>query len=166
ILIPPKIAIPPHHVSTTYSSSPNQFLKEFVDKLALITFPPKYDDDLPSDIESDLKEIEYLLQHDSIKDIDSILKGSIDQSNLADLNDNLVDSMPETFADKHALDYSSPPLYDEYDDDLFEVEFDTKYVYDDPFDSKGNKIKEFKLLIDELDLPCDFLLPFEYDSFF
>nr|GEV63587.1 reverse transcriptase domain-containing protein [Tanacetum cinerariifolium] len=29
----------------------------------------------------------------------------------------------------------------------------------------GEKIKESKLLIDELDLPCDFLLPFEYDSF-
>nr|GEV01976.1 hypothetical protein [Tanacetum cinerariifolium] len=29
----------------------------------------------------------------------------------------------------------------------------------------GEKIKESKLLIDELDLPCDFLHPFEYDSF-
>nr|GEZ78583.1 hypothetical protein [Tanacetum cinerariifolium] len=38
-------------------------------------------------------------------------------------------------------------------------------VYDDPFDSKGEKIEDFKLLVDELDLPCDFLLPFEYDSF-
>nr|GFD38119.1 hypothetical protein [Tanacetum cinerariifolium] len=37
--------------------------------------------------------------------------------------------------------------------------------YDDPFDSKGEKIKESKLLIDELDLPCDFLHSFEYDSF-
>nr|GFB78314.1 hypothetical protein [Tanacetum cinerariifolium] len=58
-------------------------------------------------------------------------------------------------------------LYDEYDDDLFEVESDTEYAYDDPFDSKGDKIKESKLLIDELDLPTssDFL-PFpEYDSF-
>nr|GEW66580.1 hypothetical protein [Tanacetum cinerariifolium] len=38
-------------------------------------------------------------------------------------------------------------------------------VYDDPFDSKREKIKESKLLIDELDLPCDFLPPSEYDSF-
>nr|GEX11121.1 hypothetical protein [Tanacetum cinerariifolium] len=38
-------------------------------------------------------------------------------------------------------------------------------VYDDPFDSKGEKIKESKLLINELDLPCDFLFPSEYDSF-
>nr|GEW31749.1 reverse transcriptase domain-containing protein [Tanacetum cinerariifolium] len=45
------------------------------------------------------------------------------------------------------------------------VESDTKNVYDDPFDSKGKKIKESKLLIGELDLPRDFLLPSEYDSF-
>nr|GFB51939.1 hypothetical protein [Tanacetum cinerariifolium] len=63
--------------------------------------------------------------------------------------------------------HSSPPLYDEYDDDLFEVEFDTEYVYDDPFDSKGEKNKDSNLLIDELDLPrsSDFLPSFEYDSF-
>nr|GEU36678.1 reverse transcriptase domain-containing protein [Tanacetum cinerariifolium] len=66
------------------------------------------------DIESDLKEIEYLLHHDPIKDIDSSLKDSIDQSNLADLNNNFVDSMPEMFTDEHALDYSSPLLFDEY----------------------------------------------------
>nr|GEZ71807.1 reverse transcriptase domain-containing protein [Tanacetum cinerariifolium] len=45
------------------------------------------------------------------------------------------------------------------------VESDTENVYDDPFDSKGEKIKESKLLIDELDLPCNFLPSFEYDSF-
>nr|GEV26622.1 reverse transcriptase domain-containing protein [Tanacetum cinerariifolium] len=153
------------HPDTTSSSSPNQLLEEFVDELALITFPPG-NNDLQFDIESNLKEIEYLLHHDLIKDIDSILKDSIDQSNLVDLNDNLVDSMPEMFTDEHALDYSSPPLYDEYDDDLFEVESDTEYVYDDPFDSKGEKINEFKLLIDKLDLLYDFLLPSEYDLFF
>nr|GFA81147.1 hypothetical protein [Tanacetum cinerariifolium] len=53
---------PPHHVnplsgSTIYSSSPNQLLEEFADELALITFPPEYDDDLQFYIESDLKEI-------------------------------------------------------------------------------------------------------------
>nr|GEU62133.1 reverse transcriptase domain-containing protein [Tanacetum cinerariifolium] len=112
------------------------------------------------DIESNLKEIEFLLQHD----IDSSLKDSIDQSNLANLADNVVDSIPEMFTYEHALDYSSPLIFDEYDDDFLEVESDAKNVYDDPFDSKGEKIKESKLLIDELDLPCDFLL-FEYDSF-
>nr|GEU36853.1 reverse transcriptase domain-containing protein [Tanacetum cinerariifolium] len=73
--------------------------------------------------------------------------------------------MTEMFIDEHALDYSSPLLYDEYDDDLFEVESATKYVYDDPFDSKGEKIKESKLLIDELDLLSDFIPSSEYDSF-
>nr|GEY05105.1 reverse transcriptase domain-containing protein [Tanacetum cinerariifolium] len=126
---------PPLHVnslseSTTYSSSPNQLLKEFADELARYS-----------------------------------LKDSIDQTNLADLNDNLDDSMPEMFTDEHALDYSSPLLFDEYDDDFFKVESDTANIYDDPFDSKGEKIKKSKLLIDELDLPCDFLHPFEYDLF-
>nr|GEW54839.1 reverse transcriptase domain-containing protein [Tanacetum cinerariifolium] len=201
-------------------------LRDFVDELALITFPSG-NDDLPFDIESDLKEIEYLLNHDLIKEIESILEDSVNEDNLAnlndnladtmpemltdehalnysspllydeynddlfevksdteyvyddpfdskgekikdnldDLNDNLVKSMPEMFTDEHALDYSSPSLFDEYDDDLFKVKSDTENVYDDPFDSKGEKIKESKLFIDELDLPCDFLLPSEYDSF-
>nr|GEU80240.1 hypothetical protein [Tanacetum cinerariifolium] len=134
-------------------------------ELALITFPPG-NDDLLFDIEYDLKEIECLLYHDPIKDMDSSLKDPVDQSNLADLNDNLVDTMPEMFTDKQALDYSSLPLYDEYDDDIFEVESGTEYVYDDLFDSKGEKIKESKLLIDELDLPSDFISSSEYDLFF
>nr|GEV29690.1 hypothetical protein [Tanacetum cinerariifolium] len=136
---------PPHNVNllsgSTTSSSPNQLLKEFADELALIIFPSR-NDDLPFDIESDLKEIEYLLNHDPIKDTDSIFDESIDEDNLADLYDNLADTMPEMFSDEHSLDYSSPPLYDEYDDDVFEVESDSEYVYDDPFDSKGEKIKE------------------------
>nr|GEZ03075.1 hypothetical protein [Tanacetum cinerariifolium] len=112
------------------------------------------------DVESDLKEIEFLLH----RDVDSSLKDSIDQSNLANPADNFVDSIPEMFTDEHALDYSSPSIFNEYDDDSLEVESDVENVFDDPFDSKGEKIKESKLLIDELDLPCDFL-PFEYDSF-
>nr|GEW50935.1 reverse transcriptase domain-containing protein [Tanacetum cinerariifolium] len=155
---------PPLHVNplsgcTTYSSSP--LLEEFTDELALITFPLKYDDDLQFDVEFDLKEIEFLLY----QDIDSSLKDLIDQSNLANPTDNFVDYMPEMFTDEHALDYSSPSIFDEYDDDFFKVESDTGNVYDDPFDSKGEKIKDSKLLIDELDLPCDFLPSSEYDSF-
>nr|GEX51719.1 hypothetical protein [Tanacetum cinerariifolium] len=69
------------------------------------------------------------------------------------------------FIDEHTLDYSSPPKFDVYDDDILEVESDAENVYDDPFDSKGEKIKESKLLIDELDLLGDFLPHFEYDSF-
>nr|GEY89124.1 reverse transcriptase domain-containing protein [Tanacetum cinerariifolium] len=162
---------PPHNVnplsgSTTSSSSPNHLLEEFADELALITFPPG-SGDLPFNIESDLKEIEYLLNRDPIKDMDSILEDSIDENNLANLNDNLVDTIPEMFTDEHALDYPSPSLYDEYDDDRFEVESDTEYVYDDPFESKGEKMKESKLFIDELDLPrsSDFLPSPEYDLF-
>nr|GEX18686.1 reverse transcriptase domain-containing protein [Tanacetum cinerariifolium] len=159
---------PPHNVNplsdSTTSSSPNHLLKEFADELALITFLPG-NDDLPFDIESNYKKREYLLNNDPIKDIDSILKDSTDEGNIVDLYDNLADSMPEMFTNKHALDYSSPSLYDEYDDDLFKVDSDTEYVYDDPFESKGKKIKESKLLTDELDLPSDFLPSSEYDSF-
>nr|GEV19332.1 reverse transcriptase domain-containing protein [Tanacetum cinerariifolium] len=96
---------------------------------------------------------------------DSSLKDSIDQSNLANPADNFVDSMLEMFTDEHALNYSSPLIFDEYDDDFLEVESDTQNVYDDPFNSKGEKVKESKLLIDELDLPYDFLPLSEYDSF-
>nr|GEV07658.1 hypothetical protein [Tanacetum cinerariifolium] len=111
----------PHHInplsdSTTSSSSTKHLLEEFANELALITFPPEYDDDL-----------------------------------------TLISNV---------LDYSSPLLYDEYDDDLFKDGSDAEYVYDDPFDSKGEKIKESKLLIGELDLPSDFLPSSEYDSFF
>ncbi|GKB05991.1 hypothetical protein Tco_0834224, partial [Tanacetum coccineum] len=50
----------------------------------------------------------------------------------------------------------------------FDLEPDNDYVYDDPFDFKEEKIKESKILIDELDSPesSDFL-PFpECDSVF
>ncbi|GJZ71553.1 reverse transcriptase domain-containing protein [Tanacetum coccineum] len=60
---------------STTSSSPSlhiseisdYFLEEFADELALITFPSGKDD-LPFDAESDLRELEYLLNHDPIKD--------------------------------------------------------------------------------------------------
>ncbi|GJR04177.1 hypothetical protein Tco_0527161 [Tanacetum coccineum] len=140
-------------------------LEEFADELALITFPPG-NDDLPFDIESDLREIEYLLNHDPTKEMDSILEDSVDEGNLADPNNNLVDTIPEMFTDEHTLDYSSPPLYDDVDDDLVELESDNDDVYDDPFDSKEDKIKESKLLIDELDPPrsSDFLPSPKCDS--
>nr|GEU59596.1 DNA-directed DNA polymerase [Tanacetum cinerariifolium] len=135
--------------------------KEFTDELALITYPLEYDDNLQFDIESDLKEIEFRLHQDK----DSSLKDSIDQKDLANLDDIFIDPVPEMFTDEHAPDYSSPLIFDVYDDDFLEVDSDAKNAYDDPFDSKEEKIKEFKLLIDELDLPCDFLPPSEYDSF-
>ncbi|GJY53823.1 hypothetical protein Tco_0445487 [Tanacetum coccineum] len=150
---------------STTSPSPGHFLEEFADELALITFPPG-NDDLPFDIKSDLREIEYLLNHDPTKEMDSILEDSVDEGNLADPNNDLVDTIPEMFTDEHTLDYSSPPLYDDVDDDLVELESDNDDVYDDPFDSKEDKIKESKLLIDELDPPrsSDFLPSPECDS--
>nr|GFA12953.1 hypothetical protein [Tanacetum cinerariifolium] len=160
---------PPHHVnplsgSTTYSSSPNHLLEMFTDEHAFdnssSSLYDEYNDNLQFDIESGLKEIEFMLYQDK----DSSLKDSIDQKNLANLANIFVDSTPEMFTDEHALDYSSLLIFDEYDADLG-VESYAGNVYDDPFDSKGEKIKESKLLIDELDLPCDFLPPFKYDSF-
>ncbi|GKE49423.1 hypothetical protein Tco_1480681 [Tanacetum coccineum] len=74
-------------------------LEEFADELALITFPPG-NDDLPFDIESDLREIEYLLNNDPIKEMDSILEDSVDS-----FDDNLVDTIFEMFTDEHALDH-------------------------------------------------------------
>nr|GEX68225.1 reverse transcriptase domain-containing protein [Tanacetum cinerariifolium] len=95
----------------------------------------------------------------------SLLKEFTDELDLANLDDNFVDPIPEMFIDEHTPDYSSPSIFDEYEDDFLEVESESANVNDDPFDSKEEKIKEFKLLIDELDLPCDFLPYSEYDSF-
>nr|GEZ62466.1 hypothetical protein [Tanacetum cinerariifolium] len=83
--------------------------------------------------------------------MDYILEDSVDEDNLTDPNDNLIDTILEKFTDEHSLDYSSPPLYDDFDDDLVELESETDDVYNDAFNSKKDKIKEFKLLIDELD---------------
>nr|GFC12138.1 hypothetical protein [Tanacetum cinerariifolium] len=69
--------------STTYFSNP--LLEEFADGL-----PPKYDDNLQFDIESDLKEIEFLLYQDK----DSSLKDSIDQKDPANLADILLIPYP------------------------------------------------------------------------
>ncbi|GKC88505.1 hypothetical protein Tco_1149154 [Tanacetum coccineum] len=168
----PSSPLPPFHNSlsgSTTSSLPSLPIskasdyspKEFADELALITFP----DDLPFDAESGLREIEYLLNHDPIKEMDSILEDSTDENSP---NNNLVDTISEMFTDEHALDYSSPPLWDDYDDKLFDLETVNDDTYDDPFDFEEEKIKESKPLIDELDLPesSDFL-PFpECDSLF
>nr|GFA23978.1 hypothetical protein [Tanacetum cinerariifolium] len=147
------------------SSSPDHLLEEIADELTLITFPLG-NDDLLFYIEFDLREIKYLLNHDPTKETDSILEDSVDEGNLADPNNDLVDTIPEMFTDEHTLDYSSPPLYDDVDDDLVELASDNDDVYDDPFDSKEDKIKESKLLIGELDPPrsSDFLPSSECDS--
>nr|GFB22157.1 hypothetical protein [Tanacetum cinerariifolium] len=109
----------------------------------------KYDDDLQFDIESDLKEIEFMLY----QDVDSSLKDSIYQSNLPYTADNVVDSVPEMFTDEHALDYSSPLLFDEYDDDFLEIESDAENDFSkvDALPSTNNEDKIFNpgILIQE-----------------
>ncbi|GKC35428.1 hypothetical protein Tco_1047812, partial [Tanacetum coccineum] len=84
----PSSPLPHFHNSlsgSTTSSSPslpiyetsNYSIEEFADELAHITFPLG-NDDLPFDVESDLQEIEYLLNHDPIEEMDSILEDSVD----------------------------------------------------------------------------------------
>nr|GFC02338.1 hypothetical protein [Tanacetum cinerariifolium] len=154
--------------STTYSA--NSLLEEFADELALISYPPDYDDYHACDIESDIREIEFLL----FQGEDSDFKDSINQSVLTHHVDLFLDPTPKMFTEEQPLDYSFPSRFDVYPDDFLEIEFD---VYpddfleiefdakfdDDSFDSEGEKIKEAELLIDQLDLPCDILS--EYDSF-
>ncbi|GJS30110.1 hypothetical protein Tco_0490730 [Tanacetum coccineum] len=122
----PSSLLPPFHNSlsgSTTSSSPSlhisetsdYFLEEFADELAHITFPPG-NDDLPFDAESDLLELEYLLNHDPIKDMDSILEDSVDEN-------SLDDTISEMFTDEHALDYSSPPLWGGGYDSVFYEDF-------------------------------------------
>nr|GFB29667.1 reverse transcriptase domain-containing protein [Tanacetum cinerariifolium] len=110
---------------TTYSA--NSLLEEFADELALISYPPDYDD-----------------YH------------SIDQSVLTHYDNLFVDPTPEMFTDEQPPDYSFPPRFDVYHDDFLEIESDATFD-DDSFDSEGEKIKEAELLIDPLDLPCDIL---------
>nr|GEV76978.1 hypothetical protein [Tanacetum cinerariifolium] len=142
--------------STTFSA--NSLLEEFADELALISYPPDYDDTRVCDIEYDIREIEFLL----FQGEDSEFKDSIDQAVLVHCDDLFVDPTPEMFTDEQPSDYSFPPRFDVYPDDFLEIESDATFD-DDSFDSEGEKIKEAKLLIDQLDLPCDILS--EYDSF-
>nr|GEX09091.1 reverse transcriptase domain-containing protein [Tanacetum cinerariifolium] len=143
--------------STTYSA--HSLLEEFADELALLTYPPDYDDTLTCDIESNIREIEFLLSQGE----DSDFKDSIDQSVLTHCDDLFVDPTLEMFTDEQPPDYSFPPRFDVHPGDFLEIESDANNFDDDFFDSKGEKIKEFKLLIDQLDLPCD--IHSEYDSF-
>nr|GEV69082.1 AP2/ERF domain-containing protein [Tanacetum cinerariifolium] len=53
---------------TTFSS--NSLLEEFTDELALITYPPDYDDNHTCDIESVLRELEFCFTKDFSKDDD------------------------------------------------------------------------------------------------
>nr|GEX26989.1 hypothetical protein [Tanacetum cinerariifolium] len=139
--------------STTFSA--NSLLEEFADELALITYPLGYDDNRACDIESDIREIEFLL----FQGEDSDFKDSIDQSVLTHCDD-LFDPTPEMFTEEQPLDYSFPSRFDVYPNDFLEIKSDA--TYDDSFNSEGEKIKEAELLIDQLDLPCDILSEYDY----
>ncbi|GJR25025.1 reverse transcriptase domain-containing protein [Tanacetum coccineum] len=159
--------LPPYHdnqSSGNYTPISEPETKSSSSSPTLISLKER-NDDLPFVAKSDLLELEYLLNYDPIKDMNSILKDSIDENSL---DDNLDDTISKMFTDEHALDYSSPPLWDDYDDDLFDHETVNDENYDDPFDFKEEKINDSKILIDKLDLPksSDFL-PFpECDSVF
>ncbi|GJZ45039.1 hypothetical protein Tco_0592635 [Tanacetum coccineum] len=100
--------------------------------------PPYHDNPLSSSTTSSSPRLRFLIYSE-----DSVEKNSPD--------DNLVDTISEMFTNEHALDYSSPPLWDDYDDELFDHESVNDNTYDDPFDFKEEKIKDAKILIDELD---------------
>nr|GEY02206.1 reverse transcriptase domain-containing protein [Tanacetum cinerariifolium] len=145
-------------LSGSTTSSANSLLEEFADELALISYPPDYDDNRVCDIKSDIREIEFLL----FQSEDFDFKDSIDQPVLTHCDDLFVDPTPDMFTEKQPSDYSFPPRFDVYPDDFLEIESDANFD-DDSFDSEGEKIKEAELLTDPLDLPCDILS--EYDSF-
>nr|GFA93892.1 hypothetical protein [Tanacetum cinerariifolium] len=105
----------PLSASTTYSA--NSFLKEFANELALITHPSDYDDNRTCDIESDSREIDFLLYQGE----DSDFKDSIDQSVLDNHDDLFVDPTPEMFTDEQPPDYSFLPRFDVYLDDFLEI---------------------------------------------
>nr|GEX06104.1 hypothetical protein [Tanacetum cinerariifolium] len=136
------------HDTLSYSNQPQkESINSYFFSHTDLTSPEVKDDIF--DPEGDIVLIEKLLNLDSTKDLppphdinllsgsttssspnhlleefemDSILKDSIDEDNVADPNDNLFDTILEMFIDEHALDYSSPPLYDDYNDDLFDLE--------------------------------------------
>nr|GEU39793.1 reverse transcriptase domain-containing protein [Tanacetum cinerariifolium] len=143
--------------NTTYFS-PDHSLEEFADELALITFPLR-NDDLPFDIESDLREIEFCLTIILPRKWILFSRIRLMRIILQILIAILLIPFLRCSPNEHTLDYSSPPLCDDVDADLVELESDNDDVYDDTFDSKEEKIKESKLLMDKLDPPrsSDFL---------
>nr|GEU64647.1 putative reverse transcriptase domain-containing protein [Tanacetum cinerariifolium] len=111
---------------------------------------------------------------EELPDIDSFndIHPHFDDDPLSGSTTYLANSLLEEFTDELALityplDYDDNLKcdieFDVYPDDFLEIEFDADNFDDDSFDSKGEKIKESELLIDQLDLPCD--IHSEYDSF-
>ncbi|GKE38997.1 reverse transcriptase domain-containing protein, partial [Tanacetum coccineum] len=130
-----------------FNETNDSLLEEFADELALIeSFPPR-NDEIHFDAESYLRELEYLLNRDTL--IDSSPKDNIEK----------IDSILEDLVDEPSLVNSFPSEKDDY---LFDFENDNdewrNILYHDPFDdnhSEKDKIKDskMKILIDELDSP-------------
>nr|GEV84159.1 hypothetical protein [Tanacetum cinerariifolium] len=113
----------------TTSSSPDHLLEEFNDELALITFPPG-NDDLLFDIEFDLREIRYFLNHDPTKEMDSILEDSVDKDKIKEFK-LLIDELdPHRSSDFLPSSEYGSVLYE----DFFEV---------DALPSTDNEDKDF-----------------------
>nr|GEY83919.1 reverse transcriptase domain-containing protein [Tanacetum cinerariifolium] len=121
------------------------------------------------------------MRHETLSYSNQPHKESINMINI--YNDSYEDCLEDLFATNHLsgnptfsshTDLTSPkvinPLSDNTTssspDHLLEEFSDNDDVHDDPFDSKEDKIKESKLLIDELDplRSSDFLPSFEYES--
>ncbi|GJT13189.1 hypothetical protein Tco_0860231 [Tanacetum coccineum] len=85
------------------------------------------------------EKLEYLLNHDPIRIWIIFSKIRLMKILLmTNLDDTITLDVPQ---DEHAL-ILSPPLWDDYDDNLFDHETINDDTYDDPFDSKEEKIKE------------------------
>ncbi|GJU28529.1 putative reverse transcriptase domain-containing protein [Tanacetum coccineum] len=63
------------------------------------------------------------------------------------------------FTDEHDLDYSSPPLWDDYDDNLFDHETVNDDTYDDPFYKNVKKATNASLILEDFNPPL-YELPF------
>nr|GEZ40842.1 reverse transcriptase domain-containing protein [Tanacetum cinerariifolium] len=107
----PPFYVNPLSGSTTYSS--NQLLEEFTDELALITFPPKYDDDLQFDIDEYFLEDLFANQPPSGNPTFS----SHAELTSPEVNDDIFDSNggnvpPEKLQDLDSTKDLHPPFYD------------------------------------------------------
>ncbi|GJU49740.1 hypothetical protein Tco_1219295 [Tanacetum coccineum] len=177
---------------TLISSEESELIwEEFEAYLASDSFPPGNDDlvdTIPEEFADELAPSDLFPPRNNDMTLDDVIKEVkclLTQSPLANysLDNDLINTILEMFTNEHALDYSSLPLYDDvdddldysspqlwddYDDNLFDHETVNDNAYDDPFDFKEEKIKDSKILIDELDLPgsSDFLPSPEYGSVF
>nr|GEV03383.1 reverse transcriptase domain-containing protein [Tanacetum cinerariifolium] len=127
----------------TFSSKPDTLTSDLTS--------PNVKDDI-FDPEGDIVLIEKLLNLDSTKDLPPShnidpLSGSTTSSSPSLTTSKISDYSLEEFADELAFIDS----FLSRNDDM--TPKDGKRLYDDPFDSKEYKIKDSKLLIDELDSP-------------